>query len=45
MKPKNFPARKLARQLRAQGIWPHEAQNQIDHARTIRSKKLRGTRK
>lgn len=45
MKPKNFPARKLDRQLRAQGILPHEVQSQIDHARTIRSKKLRGTRK
>lgn len=46
MKPKNFPARKLARQLRAQGsTWPPEAHAQIDHARAIRSKKLRGTRK
>lgn len=45
MKPKNFPARKLARQLRSQGIWPHEAQDKIDNARTVRSKKLRGTRK
>ena len=45
MKPRNFPARKLARQLRAQGICLHEAQEQINAARTMRSKKLRSTKK
>jgi len=39
MKPKNFPARKLARQLKAQK--QEDRVMLIEHARTIRTKKNR----
>ena len=47
MKPKNFPARKVARQLKAQGIdiESHDAKSQISNARGIRTKKTREAKK
>lgn len=44
MKPKNFPARKLRRQLRAQGIDlnSEEAKQKLAEARGVRTKKNRG---
>jgi hypothetical protein len=44
MKPRNFPARKLERQLKAQsptGFLSHEQLKQVDAARQIRTKKKR----
>ncbi len=43
MKPENFPGRKVARQLRAQGIdlESQEAKSEIANARGIRTKKSR----
>lgn len=38
MKPRNFPARKLARQARAEGA--HVSPEAIEQARGIRTKKL-----
>lgn len=40
MKPRNFPARKLARRAKAQGWTPSSAQ--IAAARAMRTKKVRG---
>lgn len=40
MKPKNFPARKLARQKRAAGDTPSAAE--LTQARAVRTKKKRG---
>ncbi len=47
MKPKNFPARKLRRQLVAQSKDPFTEADEIalDHARSIRTKKVRGVGK
>ena len=44
MKPKNFPARKLRRQLIARGIDPNSERSilVLDIARGIRTKKYRG---
>lgn len=42
MKPRNFPAQKLARQLRAQKI---NDPKQVEAARNIRTKKLRGIKR
>lgn len=42
MKLKNFPARKLARQIRANGDFLIEHKQELDNARTIRTKKQRG---
>ena len=42
MKPKNFPARKLARQMHANGLWPATYDryfSDIDAAKLIRTKK------
>lgn len=39
MKPKNMPARKLARQLKAQGIEP--SGSELSNARMVRTKKVR----
>jgi len=46
MKPRNFPARKLTRQLRAKGIdlESADAKRQLEVARAIRTKKVRGHR-
>lgn len=43
MKPKNFPARKLFRQMRAQGIDPtsQESAKLLEQARAVRTKKRR----
>ena len=43
MKPKNFPARKLLRKFRANGIDPNseESQIQLEEARAIKTKKDR----
>ena len=41
MKPKNFPARKLKRQLKAQGKNPTDHKQEIAEARAIRTKKNR----
>lgn len=41
MKPKNFPARKLARQLRAQGKLLIDHQQELANAQAIRTKKRR----
>jgi hypothetical protein len=40
MKPKNFPVRKLLRQLTAQGVMA--TPEQVDLTRQIRTKKKRG---
>ncbi|MBW2037431.1 MAG: hypothetical protein JRI41_08135 [Deltaproteobacteria bacterium] len=37
MKPKNFPGRKLSRQMKAKGVKPTE--KQLTEARMIRTKK------
>ena len=42
MKPKNFPARKLARKLRAQGEYLINHEYELNAARAIRTKKRRG---
>jgi hypothetical protein len=42
MKPKNFPARKLKRQLEAQGLNPDNHKQELDFARQKRTKKRRG---
>jgi hypothetical protein len=44
MKPKNFPARKLKRQMKADGIDLNtpEAKHKLEDARQRRSKKKRG---
>lgn len=41
MKPRNFPARKLARAAAAEGRRPSDAE--LDQARGIRTKKLMAT--
>ena len=43
MRPKNFPARKLLRKFRAEGIDPNseDAQIKLEEARAIRTKKDR----
>ena len=43
MKQKNFPARKLARQLMAKGELLINHQQELDNARAVRTKKLRGS--
>lgn len=47
MKPKNFPARKLERQMKAQGvdIESPEAKQQLADARDIRTKKDRSSKR
>lgn len=47
MKPKNFPARKMLRQMIAQNIDPNtpESQAKLEAARAIRTKKYRGPKK
>lgn len=44
MKPKNFPMRKLLRQLKAKGkdLDSLESQRQLKDARDVRTKKYRG---
>lgn len=42
MKPKNFPARKLVRQLRAQGKDIADYKTELSQAQSIKSKKKRG---
>jgi hypothetical protein len=44
MKPRNFPARKLKRQMIAQGRNPDSSENRkiLAEARNIRTKKYRG---
>lgn len=46
MKPMNFPARKLARQLKAQGkaVDTPESKTLLEDARTVRTKKSRSGR-
>lgn len=44
MKPKNFPARKLLRQLKAQGKDPKDYENELKQARLKRTKKDRSTK-
>ena len=47
MKQMNFPARKLKRQLKAQGkdITSEKSVSLLDDARQVRSKKFRGVEK
>jgi len=42
MKPKNFPARKLRRQIRAAEGFVSDADPRLVEARKIRTKKFRG---
>lgn len=42
MKPKDFPSRKLARQLKAKGEKLEDHKVELDAARDIRTKKKRG---
>ena len=44
MKPANFPARKLARQIRAKGELLSSHQNALEQARAIRTKKDRSSK-
>ncbi len=41
MKPKNFPANKLIRQLKAKGLNPDDYPKEIEVARKVRTKKHR----
>ena len=44
MKPANFPARKLARQIRAKGELLSSHENALEQARSIRTKKDRSSK-
>lgn len=44
MKPANFPARKLARQIRAKGELLSSHENALEKARSIRTKKDRSSK-
>jgi len=41
MKVKNFPRRKMLRQLKANGLNPEHYENELEEARNIRTKKNR----
>lgn len=44
MKPRNFPAKKLARRIRAAGLDPKEFRVEMEAARSTRTKKDRSAR-